>query len=315
VSLTVVHGWRGLPDDQRGASVALGNFDGVHLGHQRVIAAAAEAARRHGARLGVVGFEPHPRVFFQPDAEPFRVMSLGQQARALEALGVELFYVLPFDADMAGLSDAAFVDAVLVEGLGVRWVSVGFDVTYGKGRSGGPDQLRAAGERHGFGVTVVDRVADARDLKLSSTAVRDALHAGRPEEAAAILGRSFAIEGEVVHGDKRGREIGVPTANVRLGDYVRPRYGIYAVRTRLPDGRVFDGVASLGVRPMFEVAEPLLEVWLFDFEGDLYGQVIETDLVAWLRPEMSFDGLESLKAQIDDDAAAARSILRETSRT
>jgi len=315
VSLPVVRDWRGLPDAQRGASVALGNFDGVHLGHQRVIAAAREAGERIGAPLGVVGFDPHPRLFFQPDAEPFHVMTIAQQARALEALGVERFYLLPFDAVMASMSDEEFAREVLAEGLGVRWVSAGFDVTYGKGRSGGPDHLRDQGERLGFGVTVVGRVADGEGLKLSSSAVRDALHAGHPEQAAAILGRPFAIEGEVIHGDKRGREMGVPTANVALGDYVRPRYGIYAVRVRLPDGRMVDGVANLGVRPMFERAEPLLEVWLFDFDESLYGQVIETELHAYLRPEMSFDGLAALKAQIDADAVQARAALKAISRT
>jgi riboflavin kinase/FMN adenylyltransferase len=309
LSITIVRDWRNLPDALKGASVALGNFDGVHLGHQRVIAAAREAAERLGCPLGVISFEPHPRVFFQPNAEPFRVMTPAQQARALAALGVDLFYELPFGADLADMSDERFVREVLVEGLGVRWASVGFDVTYGKGRTGGPAELRVAGERLGFGVSVVERVDDAHGVKLSSSAVRDALHAGRPEEAAAILGRPFAIEGEVVHGDKRGREIGVPTANVRLGDYVRPKFGIYAVRTRLADGRVFDGVANLGVRPMFESPEPLLEVWLFDFDGDLYGQAIETELVAYIRPEMKFDGLEALKAQIDEDAGRAKSIL------
>jgi riboflavin kinase/FMN adenylyltransferase len=315
VNIRVVRDWRKLPQDERGAAVALGNFDGVHLGHQQVIAAAADAARRNGAPLGVVSFEPHPRVFFQPDAEPFRVMTIGQQARALQALGVELFYELPFDTEMASMSDTAFVDDVLVAGLGVTAVAVGFDVTYGKGRTGGPQELKAAGERLGFGVSVVERIDDAAGRKLSSSAVRDALHAGKPEVAAAILGRPFAIEGQVVHGDKRGREIGVPTANVGLGDYVRPKYGVYATRTRLPDGRVVDGVANLGVRPMFESPEPLLEVWLFDFDGDLYGQVIETELVAYLRPELKFDGLDVLKAQIDEDAARARALLKAPSRT
>lgn len=306
MSLTLVRDWRGLPDSQRGAAVALGNFDGVHLGHQRVIAAAREAAERLGAPLGVVSFEPHPRLFFQPDAEPFRVMSLNQQARALEALGVELFYALPFDAAMAGMSDTDFAEQVLARGLGVAAVAVGFDVTYGKGRTGGPVELKAAGDRLGFEVSVVERVDDAKGMKLSSTAVRDALHDGKPGFAAAILGRGFAIEGEVIHGDKRGRTIGVPTANVRLGDYVRPKYGVYSITARLPDGRTFDGVANLGIRPMFEVPEPLLEAWLFDFDEDLYGQVIEVELTGFIREEMNFDSLEALKAQIDDDAAKAR---------
>lgn len=306
MSLTLVRNWRGLPDSQRGAAVALGNFDGVHIGHQRVIAAAREAAARIGAPLGVISFEPHPRLFFQPDAEPFRVMSLNQQARALEALGVEVFYALPFDAEMAGMSDADFAEQVLAQGLGARWVAVGFDVTYGKGRTGGPVELKAAGDRLGFGVSVVERVDDAQGMKLSSTAVRDALHDGKPGFAAAILGQGFAIEGEVIHGDKRGRTIGVPTANVRLGDYVRPKYGVYSITARLPDGRTFDGVANLGIRPMFEVPEPLLEAWLFNFDEDLYGQVIEVELTGFIREEMSFDSLEALKAQIDDDAAKAR---------
>lgn len=306
MSLTLVRDWRGLPDSQRGAAVALGNFDGVHLGHQKVIAAAREAADRIGAPLGVVSFEPHPRLFFQPDAEPFRVMSLNQQARALEALGVELFYALPFNAEMAGMSDTDFAEQVLAKGLGVAAVAVGFDVTYGKGRTGGPVELKAAGDRLGFEVSVVERVDDAKGMKLSSTAVRDALHDGKPGFAAAILGRGFAIEGEVIHGDKRGRTIGVPTANIRLGDYVRPKYGVYSITARLPDGRTFDGVANLGIRPMFEVPEPLLEAWLFDLDEDLYGQVIEVELTGFIREEMSFDSLEALKAQIDDDAAKAR---------
>jgi len=309
VTPAIVRDWRDLPEGLRGSAVALGNFDGVHLGHQRVIAAAAEAARRIGAPLGVVSFDPHPRQYFQPDAEPFHVMSVAQQARALGALGVERFYLLPFDAVLATMSDETFAAEVLGRGLGARWVAAGFDVTYGKGRTGGPAELKAQGERYGFGVTIVERVADEAGLKLSSTAVRDALHEGRPDQAAAILGRPFAIEGEVIHGDKRGREIGVPTANVELGGYVRPRYGVYAVRVRLADGRRLDGVANLGVRPMYERADPLLEVWLFDFAGDLYGQVIETELVAWLRPELKLDGLEALKAQIAKDADDARAAL------
>lgn len=307
--IEVIHGWQGLPPAARGAAVALGNFDGVHLGHQRVIADAVAAARDLGVPAGVISFEPHPRRWFQPDAEPFRVMTPNQLARALGSLGTHRLYLLPFDAAMADLSDEAFAREVLAGGLGVRHVAVGFDITFGKGRTGSPARLAAYGRELGFIVSTTARVEGPAGVKLSSTAVREALKAGRPEAAAAILGRPFAIEGEVVHGDKRGRELGAPTANVRLGDYVRPRYGIYAVRVRLPDGRLFDGVASLGVRPMFEIPEPLLEVWLFDFDGDLYGQVIETQLIAWLRPELRFDGLDALKAQIAADADAARAAL------
>ena len=216
---------------------------------------------------------------------------------------------VPFDATMAAMTDEAFVGQVLVDGLGIRHAAVGFDFTYGKGRTGSAEGLRRQGEALGFGVTVVDRIDDGDGLKLSSSGVREALKAGDMARAAAILGRPFAIEGEVIHGDKRGRTIGVPTANVAMGDYMRPAYGVYATRTRLPDGRVIDGVANLGVRPMFEIDQPLLEVWLFDFSEDLYGQTIETELVGFLRGEMAFDGLEALKLQIDADAAAARALL------
>jgi len=306
----IVTDWRGLPDELRGAAVAIGAFDGVHRGHQAVIATARAAADRLDAALGIVSFDPHPRRWFQPDAAPFRLMTPGQMARALDPLGVDRLYLLPFDAAMAAMSDEGFARDVLSSGLGVRHAAVGFDFTYGKGRTGSPEGLRRHGEALGFGVTVCDRVDDPDGLKLSSSAVREAVHAGDMARAAAILGRPFAIEGEVVHGDKRGRTIGVPTANIRLGDYMRPAYGVYATRTRLPDGRVLDGVASLGLRPMFALEEPLLEVWLFDFDGELYGQTVETQLIAFLRGEEKFDSLEALKSRIDADAEAARAALR-----
>lgn len=317
----IVTDWRDLPDRLRGAAVAIGAFDGVHRGHQAVIAQARAAADRLSAPLAVVSFAPHPRRWFQPDAAPFRLMTANQMARALAPLGVERLYLLPFDADMAALTDEAFAREVLSgpqvarsavgqqNGLGIRHAVVGFDFTFGKGRTGSPEGLRRHGEALGFGVTVVERVDDPDGLKLSSSGVREALKAGDMARAAAILGRPFAIEGEVIHGDKRGRTIGVPTANIAMGDYMRPAYGVYATRTRLPDGRIIDGVANLGVRPMFEIDQPLLEVWLFDFDGDLYGQTIETELVALLRGEMTFDSLDALKTQIDADAAAARAVL------
>jgi len=259
--------------------------------------------------LGIVSFDPHPRRWFQPDAAPFRLMTGDQMARALEPLGVDFLYLLPFGAAMANMTDAAFAEQVLAQGLGVRHVAVGFDFNFGKGRTGSPDSLRTQGQGLGFSVETTPRIDDAGGLKLSSSAVREALRAGDMDRATAILGRPFAIAGEVVHGDKRGRTIGVPTANVRLGDYMRPAYGVYASRTRLADGRVIDGVANLGVRPMFQIEEPLLEVWLFDFSDDLYGQTVETELVALLRGEMNFDSLDALKMQIDKDAAAARAEL------
>lgn len=306
MAMPTITGRGDLTAGLKGAAAALGAFDGVHRGHRAVIASARRAAEQLGAPLAVVGFNPHPRRWFQPQAAPFRLMTVEQMARALEPLGVERLHLLPFDADMAAMTDVAFASEVLGEGLGLRHVAVGFDFTFGKGRSGSPEALARYGRACGFTVSVTDRIDDAGGLKLSSSAVREALHAGDMARAAAILGRPFAIEGEVIHGDKRGRTIGVPTVNVRLGDYMRPAYGVYATRTRLADGRLVDGVANLGVRPMFAIATPLLEVWLLDFRGDLYGQTIETELITRLRGEMNFDDLDALKAQIDRDAAAAR---------
>ena len=305
----VIRDWRDLTPDQKGAAVAIGAFDGVHRGHQAVIATARAAAHDLKVPLAVVSFDPHPRRWFQPDAAPFRLMTPDQMARALEPLGVDRLYLLPFDAEMAGMSDAGFASEVLAGGLGIRHAAVGFDFTFGKGRTGSPEALRRYGTDLGFSVSVADRLDDPNGLKLSSSAVREALKAGDMDRAAAILGRPFAIAGEVVHGDKRGRTIGVPTANVPLGDYMRPAYGIYATRSRLGDGRVIDGVANLGIRPMFETEQPMLEVWLFDFDGDLYGQTLETDLIARLRGELKFDGLDALKTQINADAVAARAVL------
>lgn len=313
MGVRIVRDWRGLAPELKGAAVALGAFDGVHRGHQAVIAQAAEAARALDAPLGVVSFDPHPRRWFQPEAAPFRLMSADQMAAALAPLGVKRLHLLPFDAEMAAMSDADFARRVLAEGLGIVHAAVGFDFTFGKGRSGSPEALRGHGRELGFTVSVAERIDDASGLKLSSSAVREALAAGDMDRVAAILGRPFAIAGEVVHGDKRGRSIGVPTANVRLGDYMRPAYGVYATRTRLADGRVIDGVANLGVRPMFETPEPLLEVWLFDFNESLYSQVVETELVAFLRGELKFDGLDALKTQIDADAKAARAALSQSS--
>lgn len=310
--IEVFRGWRDLPETARGAAVAVGAFDGVHRGHQAVIAAARQAADAIGSPLAAVSFDPHPRRWFQPDAAPFRLMTAGQMARALAPLGVDRLYLLPFDAEMAAMTDVEFARRVLADGLGIRHASVGFDFTFGRGRSGSPEALRTYGETLGFTVSTTERIDDPHGLKLSSSAVREALKAGDMARAAAILGRTFAIEGEVIHGDKRGRTIGVPTANVALGDYMRPAYGVYATRTRLPDGRIIDGVANLGVRPMFEIETPLLEVWLFDFAEDLYGQTVETELVAFLRGELNLDSLDALKVQIDADADAARGILRQS---
>ena len=218
-------------------------------------------------------------------------------------------YVLPFDAELAAMSDAEFATQVLHDGLGARHVAVGFDITFGAGRSGDPGAMVRYGEQLGFSVSVATRIDSPEGVKLSSSAVREALAAGRPDVAAAILGRPFAIEGVVQHGDKRGRTIGFPTANILLGDYVRPVFGVYATRTRLPDGREIPGVANLGRRPTVGGTEERLEVWLFDLNEDLYGQTLETGLIHFIRREQRFDGLDALKAQIALDAAAARAAL------
>jgi riboflavin kinase/FMN adenylyltransferase len=308
LSLRIIHGWKHLGPDDRGAAVALGNFDGVHLGHQEVIAEAAEAARRLGAPLGVISFEPHPRRLFQPEEPAFRLMTPDQQARALAALGVERFYVLPFDFEMANFTDRGFAESVLAGGLGVRHVAVGFDISFGKGRTGSPEAMAEYGQELGFTVSVASPVGE-EGAKYSSTAVRQALRDGHPEAAAAILGRPFAIEGVVRRGQQLGRKLGFPTANVMIADYVVPRLGVYATRTRLPDGRVYPGVANIGNNPTTGEVETRLEVWLFDFDEDLYGQIIETELAAFLRPEEKFGSIELMVEQIHRDEAQARKIL------
>jgi len=308
LSLRIVHGWKSLSAADRGAAVALGNFDGVHLGHQAVIGQAADAARATGAPLGVISFDPHPRRLFQPDEPSFRLMTMDQQARALETLGVDRFHVLNFDFEMASFTDRDFARVVLHEGLGVRHVAVGFDISFGKGRTGSPEAMRAYGEEFGFTVSVAEAVG-GEDAKFSSTAVREALRDGRPQDAAAILGRPFAIEGVVRRGQQLGRQLGFPTANVFMADYVTPRLGVYATRTRLPGGRLLAGVANIGNNPTTGEVDTRLEVWIFDFDEDLYGQVIETELVAFLRPEEKFDSIDLMVEQIHRDEAAARALL------
>jgi len=308
MGLRIVHGWKGLAESDRGAAVALGNFDGVHLGHREVIAGAVEAGRRLGAPVGVISFDPHPRRLFHPDEPAFRLMTTEQQARVLEAMGVDRFYVLPFDFEMANFSDRDFALKVLHEGLGVRHVAVGFDISFGKGRTGSPALMKAYGDEMGFTVSVAEAVGEGAE-KYSSTGVREALRDGRPQDAAAILGQPFAIEGVVRRGQQLGRTLGFPTANVFMVDYVVPRLGVYATRTRLPDGRVVPGVANIGNNPTTGEVETRLEVWLFDFDEDLYGQVIETQLIAFLRPEEKFDSIDAMVEQIRVDERQARAIL------
>ncbi|MFC3079118.1 bifunctional riboflavin kinase/FAD synthetase [Phenylobacterium terrae] len=308
-AVRVITGWKGLAQADRGAAVAMGSFDGVHKGHQKVIALAADAARRLGAPLGVISFDPHPREIFNPGQPAFHLMTRNQQLRVLGELGVERLYLLPFTAELAELTDREFATQVLHEGLGARHVAVGFDNSFGKGRTGSPETMRQYGEELGFGVSVAGAVGDDSVEKYSSTAVREALREGRPQDAAAILGRPFAIEGTVQRGRQLGRELGYPTANVALGDYVIPKFGVYATRTRLPDGREFAGVANIGVNPTVGEVDPRLEVWLFGFDEDIYDQLIETDLLHFLRPELKFETIGEMTEQILRDADQAKRLL------
>jgi riboflavin kinase/FMN adenylyltransferase len=309
MKLKIVHGWKDLPPEAKGAAAALGNFDGVHRGHQQVIAEAAKAASALKIPLGVITFDPHPRRLFRPSEPAFRLMTTEQQARVLGGMGVDILYLLPFDFQMASFSDKEFVEQVLVDGLGVKHVAAGFDISFGKGRTGSADGMKAYGDQKGFGVSIAEPVAGRAGDKFSSTSVRDALRDGHPETAARILGRPFAIEGVVRRGQQLGRQLGFPTANVEIVDYVVPKLGVYATRTRLPDGREVPGVANLGNNPTTGEVETRLETWLFDFDEDLYGQVIETQLIAFLRPELKFDSIELMVEQIRRDEAQARAIV------
>lgn len=304
--MEIFKGWQGLGAAARGASVAMGNFDGVHLGHRSVI----EAARGHGP-LGVVTFEPHPRQHFAPDAPPFRLMNAGARANRLAKLGVERIYELPFDTRLATLSPEDFVDEVLHRGLGVTHVTVGSDFCFGAGRRGTAADLTRLCAVHGIGVTAAPLLApDGRAV--SSTAIREALSAGNPRGAAAMLGHWHRIEGEVIHGAKRGRELGYPTANISVAGLHLPRLGVYAVLVDVltgPQVGTWRGAASLGVRPMFGVNAPNLETYLLDFKGDLYGQQLSVALVEFLRPELRFDDLAALIDQMQADCDRARSVL------
>jgi riboflavin kinase/FMN adenylyltransferase len=306
--LQIHHDWTGLPATARGASVAMGNFDGVHLGHRAVIDAARKAV---DAPLGVLTFEPHPREFFAHDAAPFRLMNSEARANRLARLGVEQLYELPFGAVIAGLSPEAFAREVLVDGLGIRHITVGADFCFGKGRTGTAQTLTDLGAELGFGVTAVPLVGEAGQ-DYSSTAIRGALTEGRTRDAERMLGHWHRIEGEVIHGDKRGRDFGWPTANMRMDGLHLPRLGVYAVLVDVlsgPNRLSCQGVASLGVRPMFGQNTPNLEVHLFDFDGDLYGQHLSVALVDFLRDEAKFDSVEVLIDQIAADADQARKIL------
>ncbi len=304
----IMHG-DALPGDLRGGIVALGNFDGFHAGHQAVVGAARDWARKLGRPALVASFDPHPARLFQPDVPAFALSTIAQRERWLGNFGMDGLVMIPFSRALAALSAEEFVDEWLEMRLGVAGVVTGGDFTFGKGRSGDVTELSRLGLKKGFAARVVDPVADAGGT-ISSTRIRAALRAGQPGVAGQMLTRPFTIVGTVEHGAKLGRTLGFPTANLTLGDYVRPAYGVYAVRVWLNDGSQVDGVANLGIRPMIEPPLELLETWLMDWSGDLYGQTIGVELVAYLRPEMKLPGLEALKAQIALDADNAKRVLR-----
>jgi riboflavin kinase/FMN adenylyltransferase len=312
--IPVFDDWRAVPPAWKGGAVALGNFDGVHRGHQALLAQAKEHAGALSAPVLALTFEPHPRGFFVPDTGPFRLTLPSAKTRLLAAHGVQAVLAQRFDAAFAALPADAFVADVLLNGLGTRHVVCGYDFTFGTRRSGNVEMLRAEGKARGFGVTVLDPVMREGEI-YSSTRIREALRAGWITEAAELLGHAWEIEGTVELGDQRGRTIGFPTANVDLGEHLRPRFGVYAVRA-LVDGQESqgwrDGVANLGKRPTFGKLKENFEVHLFDFAGDLYGKVLRVAMVDFIRPEMKFAGLDQLKAQIAADGEAARKVLKAT---
>ena len=297
-----------VPSSLRGAILALGNFDGFHLGHQAVVGRAVQRGAHERRPVIVATFDPHPVRYFRPDAPPFRLTSLNQRARLFARAGADAMLVFGFDAGLAATSAEAFVSELLAERIGAAGVVTGEDLTFGRGRAGDAAALAELGRACGIAAEAVPLMA-LDGVAVSSSRVRDALVAGDPGTATRLLTRPFAIEARVEHGDKRGRTLGYPTANLALGPYLRPRYGIYAVRVRLDDGIEHKGVANLGIRPSFDPPKELLEACLFDFDGDLYGRTIEVSLVAYLRGEERFETMDALAQRMDADAAEARALL------
>lgn len=307
----IVSDYQAVPEQARNASVALGNFDGVHAGHRAVIGSAADYAQAMKLPLAVLIFEPPPRRFFQPDSEPFRIMRPEKRRETLSALGVDVVFELPFNKAMSQMSPQTFVEDVLLDGLALRHLSVGFDFRFGKGREGDTTTLKSLSKEHGFSLSVLERVTDG-EAKISSTAIRTALQEGRPGEASQLLGTYWTADGFIEHGEKRGRTLGFPTANLKLGNLIHPRHGIYAVWTRIEGETGWrPGVANFGRTPTTGVRDPLLEVFLFDFDGDLYDKKIEVAFVSFLRSEEKFDTLDALVVQMHRDVEAARASLKD----
>lgn len=297
-----------IADPLRGGVIALGNFDGFHAGHQAVVGRAVRHAKDEGRPAIVATFDPHPVRFFKPDVAPFRLTTLDQRQELFGAAGADAMLVLPFDAALAGTTAEDFITGLLLDRYGAAGVVTGSDFVFGKGRGGNVVTLADHARRLGFFTEMVSPVDDADDV-ISSSRIREALQAGDSATATRLLTRPFTVRGTVQHGDKNGRLLGFPTANLDMGSYLRPRYGIYAVTGRLPDGRVLKGAANLGIRPSFDPPKELLEPHFFDFSGDLYGQRIDVAFHAFLRPEAKFDDMDALVAQMAADCDVARELL------
>lgn len=305
--MLIVHGYNEVPAQARGAVLAIGNFDGVHRGHQELLRVAAATGRQIGAPSGAILFEPHPREFFHPEEPHFHLTPLPQKLRLLEADGLDLAVVLDFNKALAGLSAADFIDDVIVKGLGARHVVIGYDFFFGHQRSGTPETMREVADRAGFGVTIIPPVAEGGEV-FSSSAIRLRLAQGDVKGAAELLGRTWRIEGTVVGGAQRGTGLGFPTANIPLPRGTALGHGIYAVRV-IVDGARHDAAAYLGTRPTYDNGMPVLEVFLFDFDDNLYGKVIEVEFIDFIRADRKFDSSEALVEQMQKDVAQARDIL------
>jgi len=301
-----------VPSELRGGVIALGNFDGLHLGHQAVIGEAKRIAEKEKVSAGLMTFEPHPRLFFQPDLEPFRLSPFRIKVRLIETLNVDLLYVQKFDSEFSQRSAENFIEEILMGGLGATHVVVGDDYVFGRGRSGNAEVLAKHASRLGFKVTSVPELAGQGGARYSSTTIRDRLADGRCEDAARLLGRYWEIEGRVEHGDQRGRFMGFPTANLPHRDYLHPKKGVYAVRTGIDQsGQTIwqNGIANFGHRPTFDKKDVILETHVFDYEEDLYNRHLRVALIEHIRPEMKFDNVDAIKAQIATDCGTAREIL------
>ncbi len=308
--MQVIHGHDHVPRTARGAVLAIGNFDGVHRGHQVLLARAKDIAKPLKAQAGVLAFDPHPRTLFQPDRPHFRLTSITRRIALFQRFDMDLTVVLPFNRALAELSAEHFIERVLVAGLGITHAVIGYDFHFGKGRGGSPASLAAAGQEMGFGVTVVDPVAEGGEV-VSSSAIRAELAQGDVEGAAALLGHAWRISGEVKGGAKRGTGMGYPTANIGLPPGTALAHGIYAVKVHV-GRKVHDGAAYLGTRPTFDNGEAVLETFLLDFDGDLYGKTIELEFIGFVRGDRKFDSMDALVAQMDKDVARTRIVLAKT---